>query len=72
MVAVVPRVLQQVRSERLAFRPLKDASLESRTFELKRSGTAEPVALRFADYLRASIDALPALPGQAGRTGHGR
>jgi hypothetical protein len=56
-------VLQQVKSDRLAFRPLKDASLESRTLELKRSGTAEPVALRFADYVRASIDALPALAG---------
>ncbi|OJA87146.1 LysR family transcriptional regulator [Burkholderia ubonensis] len=62
-VALVPRVLQQVKSDRLAFRPLKDAALESRTLELKRSGSAEPVALRFADYLRASIDALPALAG---------
>ncbi|OJA35286.1 LysR family transcriptional regulator [Burkholderia ubonensis] len=62
-VALVPRVLQQVKSDRLAFRPLKDAPLESRTLELKRSGSAEPVALRFADYLRASIDALPALAG---------
>jgi DNA-binding transcriptional LysR family regulator len=62
-IALVPRVLQQVKSDRLAFRPLKDASLESRTLELKRSGTAEPVALRFADYVRASIDALPALAG---------
>ena len=25
--------------------------------------SAEPVALRFADYVRASIDALPALAG---------
>ncbi|WP_321898637.1 LysR family transcriptional regulator [Burkholderia cepacia] len=62
-VALVPRVLQQAKSDRLAFRPLKDASLESRTLALKRSGTAEPVALRFADYVRASIDALPALAG---------
>ncbi|WP_431819935.1 LysR family transcriptional regulator [Burkholderia sp. F1] len=62
-VALVPRVLQQVKSDRLAFRPLKDAPLESRTLELKRGGSAEPVALRFADYLRASIDALPALAG---------
>ncbi|KWC53238.1 LysR family transcriptional regulator [Burkholderia ubonensis] len=62
-VALVPRVLQQVKSDRLAFRPLKDAPLESRTLELKRSGSAEPVALRFAEYLRASIDALPALAG---------
>ncbi|OJA52101.1 LysR family transcriptional regulator [Burkholderia ubonensis] len=62
-VALVPRVLQQVKSDRLAFRPLKDAPLESRTLELKRSGSAEPVALRFADYLRASIEALPALAG---------
>ncbi|KVQ08465.1 LysR family transcriptional regulator [Burkholderia ubonensis] len=62
-VALVPRVLQQVKSGRLAFRPLKDAPLESRTLELKRSGSAEPVALRFAEYLRASIDALPALAG---------
>ncbi|KVM61737.1 LysR family transcriptional regulator [Burkholderia ubonensis] len=62
-VALVPRVLQQVESDRLAFRPLKDAPLESRTLELKRGGSAEPVALRFADYLRASIDALPALAG---------
>ncbi|OJA45742.1 LysR family transcriptional regulator [Burkholderia ubonensis] len=62
-VALVPRVLQQVKSGRLAFRPLKDAPLESRTLELKRSGSAEPVALRFADYLRASIEALPALAG---------
>ncbi|KVX93104.1 LysR family transcriptional regulator [Burkholderia ubonensis] len=62
-VALVPRVLQQVKSDRLAFRPLKDAPLESRTLELKRSGSAEPVALRFAEYLRASIEALPALAG---------
>ncbi|MDR0243269.1 MAG: LysR family transcriptional regulator [Burkholderia sp.] len=62
-VALVPRVLQQAKSDRLAFRPLKDASLESRTLALKRSGTAEPVALRFADYVRASIDGLPALAG---------
>ncbi|KVW63677.1 LysR family transcriptional regulator [Burkholderia ubonensis] len=62
-VALVPRVLQQVKSGRLAFRPLKDAPLESRTLELKRSGSAEPVALRFAEYLRASIEALPALAG---------
>ncbi|KWC29704.1 LysR family transcriptional regulator [Burkholderia ubonensis] len=62
-VALVPRVLQQVKSDRLAFRPLKDAPLESRTLELKRGGTAEPIALRFAEYLRASIDALPALAG---------
>ena len=62
-IALVPRVLQQVKSERLAFRPLKDASLESRTLALKRCGTTEPVALRFADYVRASIDALPALAG---------
>ncbi|AFQ47706.1 LysR family transcriptional regulator [Burkholderia cepacia GG4] len=62
-IALVPRVLQQVKSARLAFLPLKDASLESRTLELKRSGTAEPVALRFADYVRASIDALPTLAG---------
>ncbi|KWE98060.1 LysR family transcriptional regulator [Burkholderia ubonensis] len=62
-VALVPRVMQQVKSDRLAFRPLKDAPLESRTLELKRSGSAEPVALRFAEYLRASIDALPALAG---------
>ncbi|KWN79941.1 LysR family transcriptional regulator [Burkholderia ubonensis] len=62
-VALVPRVLQQVKSDRLAFRPLEDAPLESRTLELKRSGSAEPIALQFADYLRASIDALPALAG---------
>ncbi|KVD33107.1 LysR family transcriptional regulator [Burkholderia ubonensis] len=62
-VALVPRVLQQVKSDRLAFRPLKDAPFESRTLELKRSGSAEPIALRFAEYLRASIDALPALAG---------
>ncbi|KWE73041.1 LysR family transcriptional regulator [Burkholderia ubonensis] len=62
-VALVPRLLQQVKSDRLAFRPLKDAPLESRTLELKRSGSAEPVALRFAEYLRASIEALPALAG---------
>ncbi|KVL66371.1 LysR family transcriptional regulator [Burkholderia ubonensis] len=62
-VALVPRVLQQVKSDRLAFRPLEDAPLESRTLELKRSGSAEPIALRFAEYLRASIDALPALAG---------
>ncbi|CAN0622090.1 protein of unknown function [Burkholderia multivorans] len=48
------------RGSRLAFRPLTDAPLESRTLELKRSGDAEPVALRFAEYLRKSIEALPA------------
>ncbi|KVK91435.1 LysR family transcriptional regulator [Burkholderia ubonensis] len=62
-VALVPRVLQQVKSDRLAFRPLKDAPLESRTLELKRGGTAEPIALRFAEYLRASLAALPPLAG---------
>lgn len=58
-VALVPRVLQQARSERLTFRALADAPLESRTLELKRSGDAEPVALRFAEYLRKAIEGLP-------------
>ncbi|WP_179402456.1 LysR family transcriptional regulator [Burkholderia guangdongensis] len=56
-VALVPRVLTQVRSDQLAFRPLTDATLESRTLELRRSGPAEPVGLRFAEYLRAALDA---------------
>jgi len=59
-IALVPRVPETVELNRLVFLPLKDASLESRTLALKRSGTAEPVALRFAGYVRTSIDALRA------------
>ncbi|WP_323120618.1 LysR family transcriptional regulator [Burkholderia alba] len=58
-VALVPRVLQQVRNERLCYRPLRDNALESHTLQLRRAGAVEPVAERFAQYLRAAIGNLP-------------
>ncbi|KAF1029288.1 MAG: HTH-type transcriptional regulator CatM [Burkholderia plantarii] len=69
-VALVPRTLRHVDSERLAFVPLEDAAaFESRTLQLTlASGPREHAAAHFADYLNEAIRATACVPSSLAST----
>jgi DNA-binding transcriptional LysR family regulator len=59
-VALVPRALRQARDERVRFVPVRESGFVSHTLQLRRAGDLEPVAERFAGYVRAAIGAQEA------------
>ncbi|QCP53522.1 LysR family transcriptional regulator [Trinickia violacea] len=53
-VALVPSALRKMNNERVSFRPLAAAALESQVLLLRRADNAEPVVERFARHLTAA------------------